>query len=38
MVFDDLERALTAKCSDEELRSGVNKIHDNLASLLQDTV
>jgi molecular chaperone GrpE len=35
-VLDDFERAQAAKCSEEELRSGITKIHDNLASLLKD--
>jgi molecular chaperone GrpE len=36
MVFDDLERALTAKCSDQEMRDGVKKIRDNMAALLRE--
>jgi molecular chaperone GrpE len=36
LVFDDFERALAAKCSEEELRAGVNKIRDNMAALLRD--
>jgi len=36
LVVDDFERAVAARCSEEELRSGITKIHDNLASLLRD--
>jgi molecular chaperone GrpE len=36
LVFDDLERALAAKCSDEELRRGVSRIRDNMAALMKD--
>jgi molecular chaperone GrpE len=36
LVVDDFERAVAAKCSEEELRSGITRIHDNLASLLKD--
>jgi molecular chaperone GrpE len=36
LVFDDFERALAAKCSEEELRAGVSKIRDNMAALLRD--
>lgn len=36
LVFDDFERALAAKCSEEELRAGVIKIRDNMAALLRD--
>ncbi len=36
LVMDDFERAVTAKCSEDELRSGITKIHDNLSSLLKD--
>jgi molecular chaperone GrpE len=36
LVFDDLERALAAKCSEEELRSGISKIRDNTAALLRE--
>jgi molecular chaperone GrpE len=35
-VVDDFERALASKCSPEELRAGITKIHDNLSSLLED--
>jgi molecular chaperone GrpE len=36
VVFDDLERALSAKCSDQELQDGVKKIRDNMAALLRE--
>jgi molecular chaperone GrpE len=36
LVFDDLERALAAKCSEEELRRGVSRIRDNMAVLMKD--
>jgi molecular chaperone GrpE len=36
LVVDDFERALAVKCSDEELKPGLSKIHDNLAALLKD--
>jgi len=36
LVFDDFERALASKCSEEELRAGITKIHDNMAALLRD--
>ena len=36
LVFDDLERALAAKCSEEELRRGVSRIRDNMAALMKD--
>jgi molecular chaperone GrpE len=36
VVFDDFERALASQCSEDELRAGVSKIHDNLAALLRE--
>ncbi|MBI0582676.1 MAG: nucleotide exchange factor GrpE [Methanomassiliicoccus sp.] len=36
LVFDDFERALAARCSEEELRTGITKIHDNMSALLRD--
>jgi molecular chaperone GrpE len=36
VVFDDFERALAARCSEEELRAGVTKIRDNMAALLRE--
>jgi molecular chaperone GrpE len=36
LVFDDIERAVAAKCSDEDLRPGVSKIRDNMAVLLRE--
>ncbi len=36
LVVDDFERAVNARCSEEELRSGITRIHDNLSSLLKD--
>jgi len=34
-IHDDLQRALDADCTHEELRAGVSKIHANLAAFLQ---
>lgn len=36
VIYDDFERAISSKCTAEEFRDGVSKIHDNLSSLLQD--
>lgn len=36
VVFDDLERALAAQCSEDELRAGLLKIRDNMAGLLKE--
>lgn len=36
LVVDDLERAIGSKCSHEEFKDGVGKIHDNISSLLKD--
>lgn len=35
-IHDDLQRALDANCTAEELRAGVSKIHTNLAAFLRE--
>lgn len=36
IIYDDLQRALEAKCEADELREGVSKIHTNMAALLEE--
>lgn len=36
LVFDDFERALASQCSEEQLREGIHKIRENLATLMAE--